>query len=674
MNRASRLATHFHRWLLYLLGFIVSGCTASVATAPADKGAGDADGLVPADQAAREGMRADGGAKDQQAGDLSGPTSPPNIIFIFADDLGYGDLGIYGQKEIQTPSLDALARQGMRFSQAYATSTVCAPSRCGLMTGYHTGHCAVNENLSPNTPLRSSDRTVAQVLQGAGYATAMIGKWGLGGELADGSLGNLHSSPGAKGFDHWFGYLDQAHAHDYYPTFLWRDGKRETYPLNQNGQRGTYSHDLFTTDAKAFINQQASANKPFYLQLNYTIPHRENRVPSLDPYAGKPWPPIEKAFAAMVTRMDRDIGEIVALVDGLGLRERTLIIFSSDNGPQQTSTDSQLHEASFFDSNGPLRGIKRDLYEGGIRVPLIARWPQTIAADVVSDHIVGLQDFLPTAAELVGVAAPAGLDGISFAPTLRGQGQQATHAFLFWEFHENAAGPGEQPQRYAVRQGNWKLIEKASGARELYDLAKDPGEKQNLFGQQPQVQSALLAIIQKERSATVPGACAPRTLTGTAGADVLQGADDRADTIQGLDGDDQLRGGGCNDTLNGNAGNDWLNGNQGDDTLRGGQGNDTIYGGQGNDTIYGDLGDDQLFGDLDDDAYVYRHGDGKDTISDSGGNDQIVCTVDSAGVQAQLLSQTPQGNNLLLDFAGGGSILILDHTGAGRIESFVGCN
>ena len=642
------------------LGLLIASCLTKVAPTPP----GEPDGASP-----------DGASADAVDPFTSKPLRP-NIIFIFADDLGYGDLGVYGQTRIKTPHLDQLAAEGMRFTQAYATATICAPSRCGLLTGRHGGRCTVTRNASPNTPLKASDRTVAQVLGAAGYSTAMVGKWGLGGELPDGTPANLHSTPGAKGFDTWFGYLDQSQAHDYYPDWLWRDGSKVTYANNHNGQQGTYSHDLFTAAAKAFIAQQAPKAAPFYLQLNYTIPHRENKVPDLGAYQHEAWPPVEKAFAAMVSRMDRDVGAIVKLVDSLGIADRTLILFASDNGPQQTQTDGQQHLAGFFDSNGPLRGNKRDLYEGGVRVPLIARLPTLIKKGAVSHHVTGLQDFLPTAAALAGVAAPAGIDGISVLPTLLGAGGQQAHPFLFWEFHESSAGPGEQPARHAVRQGSWKLIEKADGSRELYDLAQDLGEQHNVIGQQPKLASALQGIIDQQRSAAAGAAapCPDQQISGSAGADQLQGTDGTSDTIKGLGGNDWLGGGSCDDTLHGNQGDDTLHGNQGDDTLRGGQGADTLYGGKGDDVLWGDLGDDTLNGDLDDDSYLYRHGDGRDTISDKGGDDQLVCSVDSAGVKARIVAQVQQGQDLALSFSDGGRVLIKDHFGAGRVERIVDCN
>ncbi|HEX30232.1 TPA: N-acetylgalactosamine-6-sulfatase, partial [Candidatus Poribacteria bacterium] len=297
--------------------------------------------------------------KDPNPGDRK-----PNIIFILADDLGYGDLGCYGQRLIETPNIDALAAEGIRFTQCYAGSTVCAPSRCALMTGFHTGHARVRGNKL--IPLRPRDVTVAEILKGAGYTTAIIGKWGLG---EPGTTG----VPNLKGFDEWFGYLNQRRAHNYYPEYLWRNTEKYWIKGNMNGKKGVYSHDLFTEEALKFIRR--NRGNPFFLYLAYTIPHANNElgrktgngmeVPSDEPYSDRSWPQVEKNFAAMVTRMDRDVGRIVSLLKELGIDGETVIFFSSDNGPHREGG----HDPKFFKSSGPLRGIKRDLYEGGIRVP-----------------------------------------------------------------------------------------------------------------------------------------------------------------------------------------------------------------------------------------------------------------------------------------------------------------
>ena len=326
----------------------------------------------------------------------------PNIIFILADDLGYGDLGCYGQKLIKTPNLDGLARAGIRFTNFYAASSVCAPSRASLMTGLHQGHAYVrgNTTLKPvpgqsgpaatRLPLRPQDVTVAEVLKAAGYATGLIGKWGLGEADTTGI-------PNRKGFDYFFGYLNQNHAHNYYPDYLWRNQERVTLP------QGTYSHDLFTSEALEFIRRERS--DPFFLYLAYTLPHANNElgratgngmeVPTDEPYSRECWPQQEKNYAAMVTRLDTDVGKIRALLKELGLDAETIVFFSSDNGPQ--GPDEGGFDPNFFASNGVFRGIKRELYDGGIREPMIARWPGKITAGQVSQQVwAGWISYLPS--------------------------------------------------------------------------------------------------------------------------------------------------------------------------------------------------------------------------------------------------------------------------------------
>ena len=316
------------------------------------------------------------------------PAPRPNIILILADDLGYGDLGCYGQTRIQTPNLDRMAAEGIRFTSAYAGSTVCAPSRCSLMTGLHTGHARTRGNRSPDLPLRPEDVTVTEVLKQAGYRTALFGKW---------SLGELGSSgyPTRKGFDEWFGFFSQLHAHNYYPEHLLDGESAWLCRGNMGMQRRDYAPDLFTERALRFLEKQNRAT-PFFLHLCYTVPHANNEmgrdtgdgmeVPSYGPYANRPWPQPEKGFAAMITRMDADIGRILAALKRRGLDENTLVIFTSDNGPHREGG----HDPRFFESSGPLRGIKRDLYEGGIRVPMIARWPARIRGGADERFSVGL--------------------------------------------------------------------------------------------------------------------------------------------------------------------------------------------------------------------------------------------------------------------------------------------
>jgi arylsulfatase A-like enzyme len=424
----------------------------------------------------------------------------PNIIFILADDLGYGDLGCYGQQTIQTPNLDRMAAEGMLFTDFYAGSTVCAPSRCCLMTALHTGHAWIRGN--DRIPLRPSDVTVAELLKQAGYTTGIVGKWGLGEPQTTGV-------PNKKGFDQWFGYLNQLHAHNYYPDYLWRNEEKvplanEVKAINPPGgvatKRVQYSHDLFTADALSFIAR--NKRKPFFLYLAYTIPHANNEagkdgmeVPSYGPYANEDWPDPQKGHAAMITRMDGDIGRLFALLKRLRLDEKTLVLFSSDNGPHKEGGG----DPAFFDSNGPLRGLKRDLYEGGIRVPLIARWPGRIAAGSGTNHVSAFWDFLPTCCELVGATAPKGIDGISILPTLLGRPErQKGHPYLYWEFHE-------QGKKQAVRMGRWKgvrvnVAKEPNGPIELYDLTADLGEERNLADAHPEIVKRMAEIMVTART------------------------------------------------------------------------------------------------------------------------------------------------------------------------------
>jgi arylsulfatase A-like enzyme len=403
----------------------------------------------------------------------------PNIIFILADDLGYGDLGCYGQEVIQTPVLDRMAEEGIRFTQCYAGSTVCAPSRCCLMTGLHTGHAHVRGNAL--VPLRPEDRTVAEILKDAGYNTALVGKWGLGEPESVGV-------PNRKGFDYFFGYLNQGRAHNYYPEFLWKNEKK--YPLEGNvevkprvsSERVQYSHDLFVKEALQYVEDHRS--DPFFLYLALTIPHANNEggratgdgmeVPDYGIYGDRDWPNPQKGHAAMISRMDKDIGRLFDKLKALGIDEDTVVFFTSDNGPHREGGA----DPEYFKSSGPLRGIKRDLYEGGIRVPAMVRWPGTVKAGAVSDEIWAFWDFLPTAAELAGAGTPEGIDGVSLAPTLRGQPRKAPE-FLYWEFHERGS-------KQAVRMGPWKGVRLSpDGPLELYDLRTDIGEAANVAGDHP---------------------------------------------------------------------------------------------------------------------------------------------------------------------------------------------
>ena len=430
----------------------------------------------------------------------------PNLIFILADDLGYGDLGCYGQQIIQTPRLDRMAAEGRRFTQFYAGSTVCAPSRYVLMTGKHLGHGSVRGNgIGAKQALKKDDLTVAEVLKKAGYATALIGKWGLGDMRPETEIG----MPNRQGFDYFFGYANQVHAHNYYPEFLWRNEEKvrlrnkvkrvpPAYGRFQGGaatKRVDYSHDLIAEESLQWI--RGHKDRPFFLYLALTIPHANNEasklfgdgaeVPDYGLYANQDWPNPDKGQAAMITRMDRDVGRILDLLQELNIADNTLVIFSSDNGPH----DESRHNTQRFDPSGPLRGMKRDLYEGGIRVPTIAWWPGTIEPGSTSDHIGYFGDLMATACDLAEVETPAGLDSISFLPALKGQGsRQKQHDYLYWEFYELGG-------RRAVRWGHWKAVRPLWNAPiNLYDLSGDLGERHNIADKHSDVVQKMAGMME----------------------------------------------------------------------------------------------------------------------------------------------------------------------------------
>ncbi len=417
-------------------------------------------------------------AKNPPAGPLAGK---PNIIFIMADDMGFGDLGCYGQKVIRTPHIDRLAAGGMRFTQCYAGSTVCAPSRSVLMTGLHTGHTRVRGNFGKTgrVPLRAEDVTVAEILKDAGYATGITGKWGLGEP-------NTTGMPNKQGFDEWFGYLNQRNAHSYYPPYLWRNQTKTPLPGNTGGKKTQYTHDMFTEFGLDFIRKHAA--EPFFLYLPYTIPHSKYEIPSTAPYASQPWRAAEKVHAAMITRLDADVGKIMALLAKLGLDERTIVLFCSDNGAAQRWEGR-------FDSSGALRGRKRDMYEGGLRTPMIVRWPGKIAAGAVNTEAVWyFADFLPTAAAIAGTKAPTGGDGVSVLPVLLGKKTGLPERFLYWEFFERG-------YQQAVRWRNWKAIRPAPGKPlALYDLSADPAEKTDIAAANPAVIAKIEAYLATART------------------------------------------------------------------------------------------------------------------------------------------------------------------------------
>jgi arylsulfatase A len=415
---------------------------------------------------------------------------PPGIVLIVADDLGIGDLGAYGQTRIRTPRIDRLAREGLRFTSAYAGAPVCAPSRCVLLTGLHGGHCPVDTNVYPNTPLRPDEITIARLLGGAGYRTGIVGKWGLGGELADGTSYALHSTPWRMGFDEGIVVLDQTLAQDHWPEWVWVDGERVPLEGNVDDGRARYAPTVFVDEALAFLDRVARSGAPFFLYVATTLPHREMVAEDERRYALEPWPPVERAFASMVSALDDDVGEIVDRLETLGLADRTLVIVTSDNGPH----DADGHRARFFGSSGIHRGGKRDLFEGGIRVPMIARWPARITPGSTADHPVGLVDLVPTFAELAGLGAPDGIDGESFAPLLRGERVRGERGHLVWGCHEGSASDGEAPTQWAIRVGTRVLIERRDGRAELYDLATDPGQRSDLAPARPREVAALRAL------------------------------------------------------------------------------------------------------------------------------------------------------------------------------------
>jgi len=469
---------------------------------------------------------------------------PPNVVYILADDLGYAELGSYGQEKIKTPNIDQLALEGMRFTQHYSGNTVCAPSRAVLMTGKHPGHAHIRANLKATLPtelqqrygmdfqgqeaIPDSEVTIAELLKQQGYATAAIGKWGLGHFGTSGD-------PNRQGFDLFFGYNDQAHAHSFYPAYLWRNGVKVPLendppvpghakfpqdadpddPASYASFKGSdYSADHMIEEALGFIRKNQSG--PFFLYFPSTIPHLALHIPDeeLEPYLGK-WEetPYSRdsgkgytahqtpraAYAAMISRLDRDLGRIMQELKARGLDDNTLVIFSSDNG---TSHLRQEVDYEFFESVGPLRGLKASLYEGGIRVPMIARWPGKIEASTTSDHLSAFWDVLPTMAEVAGANPPQDIDGISFLPTLLGKSEnQLKHDFLYWEFTSNG---GQQ----AVRMGDWKAVRQDllnddnpdPLKIELYDLATDIGETTDLASKHPNIVRQMEAIMTSEHT------------------------------------------------------------------------------------------------------------------------------------------------------------------------------
>ena len=426
----------------------------------------------------------------------------PNVIFILADDLGYGDVGVYGQKIIKTPNIDRLAAEGMRFTTFYAGSTVCAPSRSVLMTGKHTGHTTVRGNAGPqNTTIQSlkaSDKTVAAIFKDAGYATASIGKWGLG-EI--GMLGH----PNNKGFDYFYGFLNQTHAHNYWPSFLIRNSEivklkniqTEVNPIGSGfaKEKVNYAPELITNEALQWIDE--NHQKPFFLYYAPTLPHANNEatrgtgngseVPDYGIYKNEKWPEPEKGKAAMITWLDNDVGKLMAKLRQYQLDQNTLVIFTSDNGAHKEAGN----DPNFFKSSGDFSDIKRSMKDGGTRIPFIARWTNKIKAGTVSNHVGYFGDFFALACELTNQKLPNGLDSISFSAALKGRKNPA-HEYLYWEFYE---GEGKQ----AVRFDHWKAIREPmlTGKIQLYDLAQDVGEKNNIASSNPKIVERATSYLNK---------------------------------------------------------------------------------------------------------------------------------------------------------------------------------
>lgn len=427
------------------------------------------------------------------------PVTRPNIVFIMADDLGYGHLGCYGQERIKTPHIDRMAEEGTRFTQFYAGHCVCAPSRSTLMTGYHTGHTSVRVN-GGGSPLLPEDVTIAEVLKSAGYATGGFGKWGLGD---DGTTG----VPYEQGFDRFFGYLHQVHAHFYYPYFLWDNDDKYLLSENEGQRRNQYSHDVIVDQALDFL--RLNHKRPFFLYMPITIPHFELLVPEdsmreyrnkfpepaeykSEHYASQPTP--RAALAAMITRMDRDVSRVFKLIQELGIDDNTIVFFTSDNGGYRLAEE-------FFHGNGGLRGGKGEFYEGGLRVPLIVRWPGKVAAGATDDLVWAFWDVMPTLAELAGAECPQGIDGVSFAPRLLGREQQIPDRLLYWEkIRQNRAD--QPPWSVAARKGKWKAVRnKPNLPIELFDLNSDQAEELDVAKENPQIVAQMRELLKNAHTA-----------------------------------------------------------------------------------------------------------------------------------------------------------------------------
>ncbi len=453
-----------------------------------------------------------GGCINQKKIDESNHTKKPNIIYILADDLGYGDLSLTGQEKFLTPNIDKLAKNGMFFTQHFSGSTVCAPSRSSLMTGQHTGHTFIRGNREINPegqyPLDSSVITIPELLKSAGYVTGAFGKWGLGYPSSDGD-------PNNQGFDEFYGFNCQRLGHNYYPYHIWHNQTKELLEGNNEKNTETYGPDIIHQKAISFLEKNKDTT--FFMYYPSIIPHAELVAPEIymEKFRGKLLP--EKkymgvddgklyknggygsqkephaAFAAMVYLLDKQVGEISKKLEELGIADNTLIIFTSDNGPHQEGGA----DPEYFNSNADLRGYKRDLYEGGIRVPMIAYWPGIINANSTSNHISAFWDFLPTVCEIAQIKTPQNIDGISFLPELLGE-KQEKHSYLYWEFHE-------QGGKQALRFGDWKGIRlnmsnNSEAPIELYNLASDIGEQHNIAAENPGIVEQIVNIMEKEHT------------------------------------------------------------------------------------------------------------------------------------------------------------------------------
>lgn len=408
-------------------------------------------------------------------------SAKPNIVFILADDSGIGEWGCYGGRVIPTPNVDRIAREGMKFTNGYSGSAVCAPTRNVLMTGQHPGHMLRRANQSKFglLALPAETVTVPEMLREAGYATGGFGKWGLGNEGTTGAAEK-------QGFDIFYGYYDQVHAHSYFPADLTRNGVREPLPGNAGGKKGQYSHDLIETETLKFIETQARGGKPFFCYAAWTLPHGNFEIPSHAAFADRPWPTNIKIHAAMIARLDESVGKLMAKLREVGVDQNTIVFFSSDNGAAGPGLQT-------FNATAGLRGQKRHLYEGGIRAPYLVRWPGKIAPGTTSDLLTSHVDFMNTAAELAGGKPPRN-DGLSILPTLVGRPQSTKHEWLYWEIYE-----GPAPFQQAVRMGPWKGYRTALKAPlELYRLDQDPAEARNIAAQHPEQVKAIEAIMARE--------------------------------------------------------------------------------------------------------------------------------------------------------------------------------